>query len=145
MEQRLNIHTIEPNALKGIFAIENYLNESNVSKSYIHLIKIRASQINSCAFCINMHTREALKAGETQQRLFLLDVWKDSGLFTDVEQVLLQLTEEITLIHQEGLSDNTYTNIRKFFTENQIAQIIMVVIAINAWNRIAVSTHMQLD
>ncbi len=140
MENRINIQELEPNAYKAMFALENYLRDTQLSKTHLELIKIRASQINGCAFCINMHTSDALKQGETSQRIFLLNAWRETELFTEEEKVILAITEEITLISQNGLSDETYKQSKKFFDENQIAQIIMTVVTINAWNRIAIST-----
>lgn len=140
METRINIEKLEPNAFKAMYALENYLQNSQLSKTHIELIKIRASQINGCAFCINMHTTDALKRGETAQRIFLLNAWRETDLFTEEEKVILSITEEITLISQNGLSDNTYQQAESFFDKNYIAQIIMAVVTINAWNRIAISS-----
>lgn len=140
MENRINIQELEPNAYKAMFALEDYLQNTQLSITHLELIKIRASQINGCAFCINMHTSDALKQGETSQRIFLLNAWKESELFTEEEKVILAITEEVTLISQNGLSDETYKQSKNFFDENQIAQIIMTVVTINAWNRIAIST-----
>ncbi len=109
------------------------------------IIKIRASQINQCAFCLNMHTRDALKLGETPQRIFLLNAWKEANLFTPEEKAILALTEEVTLIHQHGVSDATYQQAAQFFSPETIAEIIISVVAINAWNRIAVSTNLPID
>lgn len=139
LENRIDIQQLEPNAYKAMFALENYLQNSRLSKTHLELIKIRASQINGCAFCINIHTSDALKHGETAQRIFLLNAWKETELFTEEEKSILAITEEITLI-KNGLSDKTYTQAEKLFDGNQIAQIIMAVVTINAWNRIAIST-----
>lgn len=144
MQKRLNINTTEPKALKAMIGLETYLSEISISKTLKELIKIRASQINGCAYCIDMHTKEALKKGETPQRVFLLNAWKETNaIYTDEERALLAITEEITLIHQNGLSDKTYENAIRFFSENQIAEIIMAIITINAWNRIAISGYFQ--
>lgn len=146
MENRINIQSLEPQAYKVMFAMESYLSKVSISKTVKELIKIRSSQINNCAYCINMHTKEALANGETQQRIFLLSAWREAfDLYTDQEKVVIEMTEEITLIHQQGLSSETYKKALKFFNENEIAQIIMAIIAINSWNRIAVSTHKPLD
>jgi len=146
MENRINIQSLEPQAYKVMFAMESYLFKVSISKTVKELIKIRSSQINNCAYCINMHTKEALANGETQQRIFLLSAWREAfDLYTDQEKVVIEMTEEITLIHQQGLSSETYKKALKFFNENEIAQIIMAIIAINSWNRIAVSTHKPLD
>ncbi|MBO6211724.1 alkylhydroperoxidase AhpD family core domain-containing protein [Algoriella xinjiangensis] len=144
MENRINIQTLEPNAYKAMFGLESYITNSGLSKTHLELIKIRASQINGCAFCINMHTTDALKQGETAQRIFLLNAWRETELFTPEEKVVLAITEEVTLISQNGLSDKTYSEATAMFDENYIAKIIMAVVTINAWNRIAISTHMKV-
>ncbi|GAB3654349.1 carboxymuconolactone decarboxylase family protein [Echinicola sediminis] len=140
MEHRIQLDQLQPEAYKGMYVLEDYLNKSPLTKTHKELIKIRASQINGCAFCINMHTKDALKNGETQERLFLLNAWKETELFTAEERVLLSITEEITLIHRKGLSTATYNTALEHFSETYLAQIIMAVTVINAWNRIAIST-----
>lgn len=144
MQKRVNINSAEPAALKAMMGLETYLSNISISKTLKELIKIRASQINGCAYCIDMHTKDALKNGETNQRIFLLNAWKETnGIFTDEERAVLAITEEVTLIQQKGLTDETYEKALQFFNENQIAEIIMAVITINAWNRIALSGHFQ--
>lgn len=140
MENRFDMQQTEPNGYKAMFALENYLQNAQLSKTHLELIKIRASQINGCAFCINMHTSDALEQGETAQRIFLLNAWRETELFTEEEKAVLAITEEVTLIHQQGLTDATYAHAEKFFDEHYIGQIIMAVATINAWNRIAIST-----
>jgi len=145
MQKRFNIKTVAPNALKAMIGLETYLSQCSISKSTKELIKIRASQINGCAFCINIHTQEAIKNGETSQRIFLLNAWREvENVYTDEEKAVLAITEEVTLIHQNGLSDATYTNAVNFFSETQIADIIMAVTTINLWNRIVLSTHLLI-
>ncbi|RZK55844.1 MAG: carboxymuconolactone decarboxylase family protein [Pedobacter sp.] len=144
MEKRVNIYEIEPTAYKALLGLESYLATTNISKTTKELIKIRASQINGCAFCINMHTTDARKHGETEQRIYLLNAWKEvENLYTEEERVVLTLTEEITLISQGGVSDATYKKAQAIFSDTEIAQIIMAVIAINAWNRLAITTQLQ--
>lgn len=145
MEKRLTIETIEPKAYKAMYALVGYLQTSGLSKMHIHLINMRASQINNCAYCLNMHTKEALNSGETQQRLFLLSTWRETDLFTEEEKVLFTLTEEVTLIHNHGVSDTVYKKAVELLGENYVAQVIMAIVAINAWNRIAISTHLPID
>jgi len=145
MKKRVNINTAEPLALKAMLALEGYLAQTPLSKTIKELVKIRASQINGCAYCIDMHTKDALKNGETGQRIFLLSAWREAeAFFTGEEKAALAMTEEITLISKNGLSDETYQNALKFFSENQVAQIIMAIVTINAWNRIAVSTKTEI-
>ncbi|NGM65414.1 carboxymuconolactone decarboxylase family protein [Sphingobacterium sp. SGR-19] len=140
MENRFDMQQTEPDGFKAMLGLENYLRNAQLSKTHLGLIKIRASQINGCAFCINMHTSDALQLGETAQRIFLLNAWKETELFTEEEKVVLAITEEVTLISQNGLTDATYAHAEKFFDEHYIGQIIMAVATINAWNRIVIST-----
>ena len=124
-----------------MLGMEQYIRNSQLLPLLREMIKIRASQINGCAYCIDMHTQEALKIGENQRRIFALSAWKESPLFTEEERAVLQLTEEVTLISEDGVSDETYHRVLKIYGENGLAQIIMQVIIINSWNRIAVSTR----
>ncbi|MGB5819562.1 MAG: carboxymuconolactone decarboxylase family protein [Saonia sp.] len=144
MENRIQIDVTEPAAYKGMYALENYLTQSQLDKTHLNLIKIRASQLNGCAFCIDMHTKEALKNGETQQRIFLLNAWKERHVFTEEEKIILQITEEVTMIHRNGLTKKTYDKALEKFDGNYFTQIIMAVTTINAWNRIAISTNKPL-
>jgi AhpD family alkylhydroperoxidase len=143
MEKRVNINEAEPQAYKAMYALEGYLKTTQLNKTHLELVKIRASQINGCAFCIDMHTKDALKNGETNQRIFLLNAWRETGLFTEEEKAVLAITEEVTLIHNHGLSDETYRKAEQLFNRNYIAQVIMAAVTINAWNRIAISTKME--
>lgn len=145
MENRVNINQTEPGAYKAMYALEGFLATTQLNNTQKDLLKIRASQINRCAYCIDMHTRDALKHGESAQRIFLLDAWRETDLFTEEERVLLALTEEVTLIHQQGLTSETYRKAEQVFGSNALAQLIMAVVTINAWNRIAVSTNMGAD
>ena len=145
MEKRIQIDATEPLAYKAMFGLEEYLQQSQLDKTHYELIKIRASQINGCAFCLNMHTKDALKLGEDPKRLFLLDAWWETELFSEEEQVILKATEEITLVHKNGLSTQTYEKAIKLFDEHYLSQIIMAIITINAWNRIAISTHKPIQ
>jgi AhpD family alkylhydroperoxidase len=145
MGQRVNIQQTLPEAWKALYGLAGIVNKSALPAIQKHLITLRTSQINSCAFCINMHTKEALHSGETQQRIFLLSAWKETELFTEEEKAILKLVEEVTLISQNGLSDSTYKEAEKFFSSETIGEIIMLITLMNAWNRIAISTHMKID
>jgi AhpD family alkylhydroperoxidase len=144
MEKRISIKQTEPEAYKAMLALENYLKTSKLTNTHKELIKIRASQINGCAFCINMHAKEARNNGETEQRIYLLNAWRETDLFNEEEKALLALTEEVTLI-QHGVSDETYQQAAKFFDENYLAQIIMAIVTINAWNRISIASRTPPD
>ncbi len=142
MEQRVNIEQSQPDTWKAMYNLSAVISKSSLSPILKHLIKVRVSQINSCAYCINMHTKEALHVGETQQRLFVLSAWKETDLFTEEEKAVLALAEEVTLVHQHGVSDATYKAAEKFFSPEIIGEIITSAILMNMWNRIAVSTHL---
>lgn len=145
MKQRINIQELHPKAYAGMVALERTLHNDALNQTHLDLIKIRASQINGCAFCISMHTKDALKNGETAQRIFLLDAWRETDHFSSTEQIILAITEEITHISQQGLSEKTYSSAVEKFSESYIAQIIMAAVTINAWNRIAISTHKPIE
>lgn len=146
MSTRFNMAEVNPAAYQAGIGMEKALQDSFLTPIRKELIKIRASQINGCAFCLDMHTKDALKYGETPQRIFLLNAWKDAReLFTEEEQVILAVAEEVTLISGKGLSEETYEKAKEIFSESQIADIIMAAVTINMWNRIAISTHMPIQ
>ncbi|ALU75177.1 carboxymuconolactone decarboxylase family protein [Tenacibaculum finnmarkense] len=145
MDKRIQIDIAEPSAYKGLMDLENYLAQSALTKTHKDLIKIRASQLNACPFCIDMHTKDALKNGESQQRIFLLNAWRETALFTEQEKVILQMTEEVTMIHHKGLTSKTYKKAIEIFDENYFSQIIMAIVTINSWNRIAISTRKPIE
>ncbi|MGC4128674.1 MAG: carboxymuconolactone decarboxylase family protein [Bergeyella sp.] len=142
MKQRISIKQLEPKAYEVLYAMEKYLAEIDLSLQLRELIKIRVSQINKCAFCLEMHTKDARKAGETEQRIYALSAWEESPLFTDEERAVFALTEEVTKIAEHGVQDTTFQNIQTYFSDKQIAQIIIAINQMNFWNRIAISTKM---
>lgn len=144
MEQRIAIDQLEPQSYQAVRALEKYLAQSQLTPIHKELIKIRASQLNGCAFCLDMHTKDALKYGETQQRIFLLNAWRETNLFTEEERAILQVTEEVTLISHQGLTKETYETALEALGENYLAQVIVAVATINVWNRLAVATHVQI-
>ena len=144
MSNRINIQQQQPEAFKAMYALEKYLSTSAIPPLHKELIKMRSSQLNGCAYCIDMHTRDARKMGETEQRIYLLNAWREvDNLYTEEERSVLAITEEVTLISQHGLTEATYSKAAELFEPDYIAQLIMAVITINAWNRIAISTHLQ--
>lgn len=144
MSARFKMGDVQPEAYKVLFELNKYVLKSGIDKLQREMIKIRASQINGCAYCVNIHTRDARKLGETEQRIYLMSVWRESpNVFSEEDQCLLAMTEEITLIHQHGLSDELYNKAISLFGEEKTAQIIMAIITINAWNRIGVSLNMH--
>ncbi len=141
MEKRIDISELEPDAYKAMINLEQYLGSTDLTNTLKELIKIRASQINGCAYCIQMHAESALRQGETQRRIFAISAWKESPLFDETERAVLALTEEVTLISQNGLGSDVYDAALAALGEQVLAQAIMQIVAINAWNRIAVATH----
>ncbi|MEO7766984.1 MAG: carboxymuconolactone decarboxylase family protein [Ferruginibacter sp.] len=142
MTNRISIKDIDPGAYQAMMALENYTKTIQVDAKLKELIKIRASQINRCSYCIDMHTEHAVKLGETVRRIFALSAWKESHQFSERERIVLQLTEEITAIANHGVTDETYNQVITMFGEKTTSQLIMQVILINSWNRIAISTRM---
>lgn len=140
--KRKPIKEVEPASYDAMLVLEAYGKTCEVNPILKELIKMRASQINGCAYCLDMHTEDALKLGESARRIFALSVWRESHLFTEEERAVLQLTEEVTLVHKKGVTDETYAAVVHHFGEKVTAQLIMLIVTINAWNRIAVSTHL---
>ncbi|NRS51639.1 carboxymuconolactone decarboxylase family protein [Brevibacillus sp. HB2.2] len=143
MQARINHRTVNPEAYQIMLKLEKFVNESGLDKKLIELIKIRASQINGCAFCMDMHTQDARKLGETEQRIYLLSVWRESAVYTEAERTVLALTEAVTVITANGVSEELYQQVREHFDENQYVSLIMAINTINCWNRIAISTGMS--
>lgn len=142
MIKRVIISEQDPKAYKAMFGMEAYLGSTEIKGVLADLVKIRASQINNCAYCIEMHSEEALKHGENQKRLFAIAAWKESPLFTDKERAAFAMTEEVTLISEKGLTEATYLEASMHFSELEITQLIMLIGVINMWNRMAVSTKL---
>ena len=142
MSNRINIGKMEPAAYKAMIALEHYLTTTGITPLHQEMIRIRASQINGCAYCINKHTRDARKAGETEQRIYALDAWRDAPFFSEEERAILSITEEVTLISDKRVSDETYEQALGLLGETYLAQVILAIITINAWNRIGISTRL---
>jgi AhpD family alkylhydroperoxidase len=146
MQTRFKMAEVQPGAYKAMYALEQFVKASAIPPVQLEMIKIRASQINGCAYCVNIHTKDARKLGEMEQRIYLVSVWREApNVFTEEEQLLFQITEEITLIHQHGLSDVLYQKAIALWGEERTAQVIMAVITINGWNRIGVALQMHPD
>ena len=142
MSTRFKMGKVQPAAYKAMDALDNYVSNSGIDKIHQELIRIRASQINGCGYCIDYHTGDALKQGETAQRLFAISAWWETPFFTAAERAALKLAEEITKIQEAGLREDTFQNAKKYFSEGEIAQLIFITTVTNSWNRIAISMHM---
>jgi len=142
MSTRLKMNQAEPEAYKAMLAFDHFVETSLLSQTHKNLIKIRGSQVNGCAYCVDMHTREARQSGETEQRIYALSVWRDTPFFDEQERAILALTEEVTLIANH-VSDETYNAAAALFDKVYLSQIIMAIININSWNRIGIALGMQ--
>jgi AhpD family alkylhydroperoxidase len=139
MQPRLNPYTAAPETIKAAVALETQLANSGLEESLFHLVKTRASQINGCAFCVHMHTRDARAHGETEERLYLLSAWRESPLYTARERAALAWTEALTLIADTHAPDDAYEGLKPHFTEAEIVNLTMLIGMINLWNRLAIS------
>jgi AhpD family alkylhydroperoxidase len=139
MKSRLNYQKVAPQALKGMMELEKYVHNSGLERSLYELVKTRASQINGCAYCLDMHTKDARAEGETEQRLYGLSAWREAPFYTERERAALSWTEALTKISENDVSDSLYEATRKYFNEEEIVTLTMAIVAINGWNRLAIS------
>lgn len=137
MKERIDYSKVAPGALKAMQGLEKYVKDSGLERSLYELVKTRASQINGCAYCIDMHTKDARKAGETEQRLYALS--GETTFYTERERAALAWTEALTLISENNVPDPLYDSISKYFSENERVALTMAIVAINGWNRLAIS------
>lgn len=140
MTQRMNFFELAPEAVGMMREIEKYTKKSNIDRKLQELIKIRVSQINGCAFCLNMHTIEARKIGETEQRLYCVSAWRDCTFYSEKEKVALELAEQITLISKNDVSDDLFDRVRIHYTEKEYLDLIVLINQINSWNRLSIAT-----
>jgi len=141
MKQRMNIPTLSQGGYQAMLGLENYLHACGLEEPLLHLIKLRASQLNGCAYCIDMHWKDARAQGETEQRLYGLDAWEESPYYTDRERAALRWTESVTHLAQGHVPDSVYEAVKPHFSEKELADLTLAVAAINAWNRIAISSR----
>jgi AhpD family alkylhydroperoxidase len=145
MKPRIEVNSIDPKAYQAVLAMETYVRNSGLDHQLYELVKIRASQLNGCAFCLDMHHRDARKAGEDQRRLDVLSAWREApDLYTPAEQAAFALTEAVTLIGEDGVPDQVWDDVAAQFDEAQIVHLLMAIATINVWNRLAVATHQAL-
>lgn len=145
MHPRMNITEAAPDLFKAILALDGAVRRSGIDHAILHLLKVRASQINGCAYCVDMHTKEATADGMDTQKLHLIAVWRESPLFDARERAALEWTESLTLISETGVPDSAYETVRAEFTEAEIAQLTVAIGTINVWNRVAVSSRTLHD
>ena len=139
MTQRQDYKTVAPEAYAAILGVETYVRNSGIEKPLLELIKTRTSQINGCAYCLDMHTKDARAACETEQRLYTLSAWRETPFFTDRERAALEWTEAVTQISGNHVSDALYERVRQYFGDKKLVDLTLAVIAINGWNRLAIA------
>ncbi len=141
MERRFDYRKFSPEPLQAMMALEKYIAGCGLDHKFLHLLKLRASQINGCAFCIDMHSIDARAEGETEQRLYALDAWRETPFFTERERAALAWIEAITLVSQTHVPDAVYDEVAKHFSDKEIFDLTFVATTINAWNRIAIAAR----
>ena len=139
MKPRLNAYQAAPHVMKAMADLEAHVAGSGLEKSLIELVKIRASQINGCAFCLDMHTRDARSAGEAEERIYLLNAWRESPLYSERERAALAWTESVTLVSQTHVPDDVFAQAKAQFSDEELAKLTLLIVAINGWNRFAIA------
>lgn len=139
MKPRIDYHMAQPGAMKAMLGLENYVRQCGLENSLLELVKLRASQINGCAYCIDMHTKDARAQGEQEQRLYALVAWEETPFFTERERAALAWTEAVTKIGEGHVPDSVYEQARRHFSEKELVNLTLAIIAINGWNRLAIS------
>ena len=139
MKSRINSYQTAPGVMKAMMALQNEVAQSGLEPSLVGLVEIRASQINGCAFCLHMHTKDARAKGETEQRIYLLDAWRESPLYSERERAALAWTEAVTLVSQTHVPDEVYEQAKAAFSEEELAKLTLLVVTINAWNRFSIA------
>jgi AhpD family alkylhydroperoxidase len=136
---RIDYAKVAPGALEAMYGLEKYVRQCGLEPSLLELVKLRASQINGCAFCIDMHTKDARARGETEQRLYAVVVWGDTPFFTERERAALAWTEAVTQVSWQHVPDDVYELVSRHFNEKELVDLTLAIIAINGWNRLSVS------
>ncbi|MGD0543168.1 MAG: carboxymuconolactone decarboxylase family protein [Candidatus Acidiferrales bacterium] len=139
MNPRISLTKINPNAYAAVLAMQKYVDESGLERLLLELIKLRASQINGCAYCLDMHTKDARAMGETEQRLFTLSAWRETPFFTERERAALALTEAVTLVSIDHVPDDVYAHAHAQFNDDELMNLVMAIATINTWNRLAIT------
>jgi AhpD family alkylhydroperoxidase len=144
-QKRLTVNDVDPGAYQSILAMERYVRAGTLDRALVALLRLRSSQLNGCAYCLDMHAAEARAAGVEQRRLDILSAWREApSFFTDREQAVLELTESVTRIGEAGVPDAVWEDVARLFDKNEIVRLLMAICAINVWNRMAISTHQVL-
>ena len=141
MHQRMSIAKLEPDFLQAVLGLEKTVQATGLDRRYLHLIKLRASQINGCGYCVELHVREALEDGLDPRMLHMVVVWRESSFFDERDRAVLEWTESVTLLAQTGVPDSAWETVRAQFSEKEVAELTMAIATINVWNRMNVSSR----
>jgi AhpD family alkylhydroperoxidase len=141
MEPRFDIAKAAPGVYKAMLGLEHYLHTCGLEESLLHLIKLRTSQINGCAYCLDMHWKDLRAIGESEQRLYSLDAWEETPFYTERERAALEWTESVTRVAGEHVPDEVYERVRRHFNEKELADLTFAIAAINAWNRLSIASR----
>ncbi|WNG15132.1 carboxymuconolactone decarboxylase family protein [Cystobacter fuscus] len=141
MKARINVAAVSPGAYRAMLGLEKYLSECGLEEGLLHLIKLRASQLNGCAYCIDMHWKDARALGETEQRLYGLNAWEESPYYTERERAAFAWTESLTNLGEGHVPDSVYEAVKPHFSERELADLTLAVVTINAWNRLAIASR----
>jgi AhpD family alkylhydroperoxidase len=139
MTKRIDYAKLAPGGIRAIMGVESWVRQSGLDETLIHLTKLRASYLNGCAYCVDMHSKDARVAGETEQRIYSVPVWRETPFYTPRERAALLWTEVVTELGREGVSDAVYEDVRSHFSEEELAQLTIAVVTINMWNRLAIA------
>lgn len=139
MTQRMNAMAVAPKAYHAMYGLEAYVQQCGLEHGLIHLIKLRVSYMNGCAYCVDMHSKDARAGGETEQRVYSVPVWRETPYYTPRERAAFAWAEAVTALGQHGVSDEAYTEVRKEFDEAEIVNLTMAIVTINGWNRLAIA------
>ena len=144
MKSRIDIQNASPGAVRAMLGLQDYVNQSGLESSLLELVKMRASQINGCAYCLDLHAREARAAGESEQRLYLLDAWREAPFYTDRERAALEWTEAVTRVSEDHVPDAAFEAVSNQFGEEELVDLTLAIVTINGWNRLAISFRAEV-
>ena len=143
MKSRIDFTRVSPQVLKPLFALQAQIEASGLEHSLLELVKMRSSQLNGCAYCLDMHSKDARAAGESEQRLYLLDAWRETSLYTERERAALAWTEAVTLVAEGHVPDEVYDEVSNVFTEQELVALTLAITAVNSWNRLNIAFRME--
>ncbi len=144
MHPRIDHRNVSPGAMKAMLGLEHFIHSCGLPEKLLHLVKLRASQINGCAYCIDMHSKDLRAAGESEQRLYLLDAWREAPFYSERERAALAWTEAVTLVTDGHVPDDVYQQVRSQFSEEELVNLTVAVVTINGWNRLSIAFRSEV-